>query len=247
MKNKKIFMKIMIIAICCSCYIFANDDAISVPSNNKLVNAKSKVSIENKDNKKIDVVSDVGCIAESEPCVVIKNTSLKVINAINNQKSLKAIIKIIDGDVSDKFDFNLMTTYAIGQNWKLATKPEQEQIINNFRKLLIYTYSAALSKFKGAKVKIINENIVSNKATVLTQTILPDSSNINDDLIIKIEYYLIKNTPTSSWKIYDIKIENNSLITTYRTQFNEIIQKEKISGLLKKLQEKNTSMQNKIN
>jgi phospholipid transport system substrate-binding protein len=132
----------------------------------------------------------------------------------------------------------------MGNNWKLATPEQQQQLVELFKQLLIYTYSTALSKFKGAQITITSSTILdAKKSNVISQVLLP-SANGNAQPV-KVEYDLAKLSDDASWKAYDIKIENASLVTTYRNQFNEVVQSSKIEGLIKQLQTKVNSLKAK--
>ena len=172
----------------------------------------------------------------TSPCGVVSDTTKKVLEAVNKGMPKSKTANLINTAVASQFDFNLMTRYAVGNNWKLASNYEQKELVNLFKELLIYTYSTALSKFKGAQITLTNSTIDGKKSKVITQVLLP-SANPNAQPI-KVEYDLAKVSQDASWKAYDIKIENASLITTYRNQFNEVVQSDKIEGLIKQLQTK---------
>lgn len=187
----------------------------------------------------VTVANGVACGAGTA-CMVVSDTSNKAIDLINKDASTQ-----MTNVVTSQFDFALMTKFAMGNNWKQATPAEQAQLTSLFQQLLIYTYSTAISKFKGAKTNIISATVSTanpkkpelQKTAVVCQITLPNSAN---NTPIKVEYDLANST--GSWKAYDIKIENASLVTTYRTQFNDVVQKSKIPGLIKQLQEKVDSL-----
>ena len=131
-----------------------------------------------------------------------------------------------------------MTKYALGNNWKTATEKQQDQLVKLFQELLVYTYSTALSKFAGAKINITSSAISKKGSTAVVVSLvsLPSTATNNTSQPVKVEYNLANNT--GPWMAYDIKIENASLVTTYRNQFNEIVQNSKISGLIETLQTK---------
>lgn len=210
-------------------------------SNNTVASAAISRSATNQGgNSSVTVANSVDC-GDNTSCLVVSETSKKVIDSIN-----KDTVSQIAYIVANQFDFNLMTRYAMGSNWKLATAEQQIQLVNSFKQLLIYTYSSALSKFKGAKISIISSSTSTpdsnrpniQKSTVISQVTLPNSNNQQP---IKVEYDLANNT--GKWLAYDIKIEDASLVTTYRSQFNEVIQNSKVSGLIKQLQNKVASLQ----
>lgn len=186
------------------------------------------------------VTSTISCEVNS-PCYLVKDTSDKVIKIINSGSLNKQSTLLITNIVTSQFDFTLMTRYALGNNWKNATPTEQTELVDNFKQLLVFTYSVALSKFKGAKININSESINNKKAIVMSQVLIPNGEE--KPSAIKVEYDIAKTSESQPWKAYDIKIENASLVTTYRNQFNEIIQTSKIEGLIKQLKAKVASLQ----
>jgi phospholipid transport system substrate-binding protein len=190
------------------------------------------------------VIVNVTPCEVTSPCGVVSETSRKVLDAVNKGVPQSQTIALVNTVATPQFDFNLMTKYAMGNNWKLATPEQQQQLVELFKQLLIYTYSTALSKFKGAQITITSSTILdAKKSNVISQVLLP-SANGNAQPV-KVEYDLAKLSDDASWKAYDIKIENASLVTTYRNQFNEVVQSSKIEGLIKQLQTKVNSLKAK--
>ena len=188
-------------------------------------------------------ISAASCETDS-PCRAVADTSTKVLDAVNKGFPQSQTMPLIQTIVVPSFDFTLMTKYAMGNNWKLATPDQQAQLVDLFKQLLIYTYSTALSKFKGAQINIISSNIINDKKAEVIGHVTMASANGNSQPV-KVEYDLAKTTPENPWKAYDIKIENASLVTTYRNQFNEVVQSSKIDGLIKQLQTKVNSIKGK--
>ena len=176
------------------------------------------------------------------PCYVIKTSASTLSQAVNQNVSEKQAYAMIQNSIIPQIDFTLVTRLAMGNSWKTATSDQQTQIINLFKQMLVFSYSSALSKLKGAQVSIINSKIVGdkqNRATVNSTMAMPNNGDSNNQPI-NIEYDLAKID--SNWKIYDVKIENASIVTTYRSQFNDTVQKDGIPGLIKQLQAKVDSM-----
>lgn len=174
------------------------------------------------------------------PCYIVKTSGTALSQAINQNLTQKQSSAMIQASIIPQIDFTSMTKLAMGANWKQATAEQQTQITNLFKQMLVSQYSTALSKFKGANVIITNSTISAdnpNKAQVSTTITMPSPDNKAQP--INVEYDLTnKNTPGNAWKIYDVKIENASIVTTYRSQFNDIIQKSDIDGLISQLQTK---------
>lgn len=128
------------------------------------------------------------------------------------------------------FDFDEMSKRCLGVNWKDATPKEQKQFTDLFSELLAKNYlkqirlTAATSDYE-----IIHANEDSKKAVVQTKV-------NNDKGTLKVDYRLYNKG--AGWKVYDVIIENIGLVSNYRSEFSEIVQKDKMSGLIEKLKDK---------
>ena len=203
--------------------------------------AQPSPSVNSKITVSIDPAADC---SPSTPCYVIKTSAIQLSQAINQNITDKQAFNMVQNSILPQFDFSLMTRLAMGANWKKASEAQQNQIVDLFKQQLLYSYSLALSKFKGAQVAIINSSISGekqNKAIVTSTIALPSNGNSNNQPV-NIEYDLAKIS--NSWKIYDVKIEYASIVTTYRTQFNDVVQNSGIAGLIGQLQAKVNNLKN---
>ena len=188
------------------------------------------------DDKTTVVVTTTADCSTGSPCFVIKTSANTLSQAVNQNLSNQQAFTMVQNSIIPQIDFTLMTRLAMGNNWKAATPEQQDQITNQFKQMLVYSYSRALSKLKGAEVTINSSKTISEKKAIVTCTLaLPSNGNSNNQPI-NIEYDLAKIG--TAWKIYDVKIENASIVTTYRSQFNDTIQKDGVSGLISQLQTK---------
>jgi phospholipid transport system substrate-binding protein len=192
-----------------------------------------------KTEKAIVIVArSAGSCAAGSPCDVIKFSAQALSQAVNQNISEKKAVNMIQRSIVPQIDFTIMTRLAMGARWKQATPDQQAQIVGLFRQMLVYSYTNALSKLKDAQVSINSSTISGekqNKAVVNSSLKMPNNGDSNNQPI-NIEYDLAKIG--SAWKIYDVKIEKVSIVTTYRTQFNDEVQKEGITGLITQLQTK---------
>jgi phospholipid transport system substrate-binding protein len=131
------------------------------------------------------------------------------------------------------FDFKQMTQLAVGRAWSQASATQQEALERAFRTLLVRTYTAALSRSSGelkVDVKPAPAKPASDETTV--RTIGSESGKPP----VQIDYRMVK-TP-NGWKVYDVVVENLSLVASYRSQFQSEIAKNGIDGLIKVLETK---------
>ncbi len=195
----------------------------------------------NPDDKATVTVTATYC-ASGSACFVIKTSATTLSQAVNQNLSTQQAFDMIQNSIIPQIDFTLMTRLAMGNNWKAATPEQQDQITNQFKQMLVYSYSKALSKLKGADVTITNSKNVSDKKSVVNCTLAMPSNGNSNNQPINIEYDLAKIG--GAWKIYDVKIENASIVTTYRSQFNDTIQKDGVTGLISQLQTKVDALKN---
>lgn len=184
------------------------------------------------------VATSAGSCADGTPCEVIKSSAQILSDAVNQNISEKKAVNMIQNSIVPQIDFTIMTRLAMGAQWKQATPDQQTQIVGLFKQMLVYSYTNALSKLKGAQVSISSSTISGekqNKAVVNSSLKMPNNGDSNNQPI-NIEYDLAKIG--SAWKIYDVKIEKVSIVTTYRTQFGDEVQKDGITGLITQLQTK---------
>jgi phospholipid transport system substrate-binding protein len=138
---------------------------------------------------------------------------------------------VLRGIIDEAFDFNGMARLTLAKNWKAFTPGQQDEFSKVFGQFLGNTYLDKIqSEFSDEKVEYTGEELLSDtKAVVMTNL-------IRKSVKTPIYYSLQKNGAT--WKIYDVKIEGVSLLKNYRTQFSDILLKERPEGLITMLKEK---------
>jgi phospholipid transport system substrate-binding protein len=135
------------------------------------------------------------------------------------------------------FDFRAMTQLAVGRYWREATPAQQKSLEEAFRTLLVNTYTSALSVAATGKESVEvkpAENKGGNDAIVRTVIRAPGKQPVAVD-------YRMANG-ADGWKVYDVIVENLSLVTNYRSTFATEIQKSGIDGLVKTLENKNREL-----
>jgi phospholipid transport system substrate-binding protein len=178
--------------------------------------------------------------AQESPDQLVKRTTDEVLVIIKTDKDMQSgniskVVQLAEQKVLPHFDFARMARLAVGRNWAQATDAQKEALTNEFRTLLVRTYSSSLSQYRDQKidVKPLKLGAGEKEATVRTAVIQQGGPPIPID-------YSMEKTD-GGWKVYDVVIDGASLVTTYRGTFNEQIQKSGIDGLVKTLQERNRS------
>jgi len=176
------------------------------------------------------------------PDALMKSISDDVIGIIKQDKDIKAgdrekINALVDAKVLPHFNFARMTALAVGRNWPKANAAQQKQLVEEFRNLLVRTYSGALSTYKNEVIqfKPLRAAPADTDVTVRTQVRRPGSEPVSID-------YSMEKTP-AGWKVYDVVVGGVSLVTNYRDSFNAEVRDGGIDGLIKSLANKNRSLE----
>jgi phospholipid transport system substrate-binding protein len=131
-----------------------------------------------------------------------------------------------------------MTALAVGKDWRQATPEQQKALTEEFRDLLVRTYSNALTAYKNETVdyRPFKMKAGETDVTVRTQIHQPGARQP-----IKLDYSLEMNG--NGWKVYDVVVADVSLVTNYRSSFATEIRNGGIDGLIKTLKAKNSSLE----
>jgi phospholipid transport system substrate-binding protein len=178
------------------------------------------------------------------PDVLIKRISNDVIDTVKSDKDIQAgntrkIIDLVNAKILPYVDQEKTTALAAGRFWRQATPEQQKQLTEEFRTLLVYTYSGALSQIRNETVefKPFRADPADTEAEVRSQV------NLTRGEPITLNYRLAK-TP-GGWKIFDINVLGAWLVETYKGTFASEINKGGIDGLIKKLHDRNQQLANK--
>jgi len=183
-------------------------------------------------------------IAQEAPDVLVKRVSNEVINTVKSDKDIQAgnrqkIIDLVNSKILPYVDAQKMTAQAAGRYWRQATPEQQKQLSEEFRTLLVYTYSGALSQIKSETVefKPFRADPADTDVEVRSQV------NLTRGEPITLNYRLSKGA--QGWKIYDLNVLGAWLVQTYTSTFNSEIGKGGIDGLIKKLRDRNQQLASK--
>ncbi len=176
--------------------------------------------------------------ADVTPDAMVKSTVEDVLGVIKQNKDRRALRELAEQKVVSHFDFKEMTRLAVGQAWRDANPAQQQALEDAFRSLLVSTYTSALSRVAGAErsVEVKPVQPQRGQADVVVKTLVKEAGRQP----VAIDYRMTNNA--GSWKIFDVMVENLSLVTTYRSSFSEEIGRSGIDGLIKALNEKNRSL-----
>ena len=174
------------------------------------------------------------------PEVLIKEVSTDVLDAVKADKTIRAgdirkVIALVDQKVLPYVNFQRMTSSAVGRYWRQATPEQQKRLQDEFKLLLVRTYSGALSQVSSeqtVELKPMRAAPTDNEVVVRTEI-----KGKGDP--IQLDYRLEK--AGDSWKIYDVNVLGVWLVENYRNSFAQEIGANGIDGLIAKLAERNKS------
>jgi len=175
---------------------------------------------------------------ELAPDALVKTISLDVLAAIQKDKDLqggnpKKIASLVETKILPHFDFAHTTRIAMGANWRRASPEQREQLVREFRTLLVRTYSGVLVNYRDQVIEFKPLRAQPGDAQVTVRSEVKQSGA----QAVSIDYEM-ERTP-SGWKVYDVKISGASLAATYRDTFAEEIRNRGIEGLIDSLSNKN--------
>ena len=182
--------------------------------------------------------------ANEAPDALVKRISQDVIDSAKADKAIQAgdtkkVIDLVETKILPYVDFQRMTSLAAGRFWREATPEQQKALTEQFRSLLVFTYSGALSQVKDQTIefKPLRADPADTEVEVRSQV------NQARGEPIPLNYRVAKGP--QGWKIYDINVLGAWLVETYKGTFASEINKGGIDGLIKALADKNQKLASK--
>ena len=175
--------------------------------------------------------------AAKAPDALIKEVSTDVIESVKADKSFQSgdvqkVIALVDSKVMPHVNFQRMTASAVGRYWRQATPQQQKGLQDEFKVLLVRTYSGALAQVKDQSVELKPMRGGADDTEVVVRTEVRGKGDP-----IQLDYRLEKTG--EGWKIYDVNVLGVWLVENYRNSFAQEISAGGIDGLITKLAERN--------
>jgi len=175
---------------------------------------------------------------DSAPDALVKGITQEVIAAIKQDEDIQAgnskkVTDLVEARVLPHFSFGHMTQLAMAVNWRKASPDQQRMLTQEFRALLVRTYSSALSSYRDQIIdyKPLRAKAEDTEVTVRSEVRQKGAQPVSID-------YELEKTP-AGWKVFDVKVGGVSLITTYKDDFANQVRESGIDGLIKTLASKN--------
>jgi len=172
------------------------------------------------------VVTMVASAAEAriDPQQVVRETAEKVLAEVTARKAeLEAdpsrLYSLVKGTVVPHFDFTTMTRSAMGRFWRRATEQQKRRLVAEFEEMLVRTYAIALLGYSGQTIEYLSGHYAEDAKKVVVATRIRTAGGPP----IPIDYRLKWNEERGEWLVYDVVIDNVSLVTNYRSSFAQLI------------------------
>ena len=174
------------------------------------------------------------------PQKVIQSVSTQLQERLKDKsftRDFAQVNQFVNGVINPHTDFDKIAPLVLGKHWKTATPVEQDRFTHEFQTLLIRTYSRAFVEYSDWTIRYLPLEMPNEATKVIVKTkVLQPGQNPVD---VNYRMYLIKG----EWKVYDIMIDGVSLVTNYRSTFNEDIQRKgSLSAVIDALAKRNAEM-----
>jgi phospholipid transport system substrate-binding protein len=172
-----------------------------------------------------------GSVSAGAPTEQIQSAVERVMTILKDPKlQAEAKRKELKDAVYPKFDFTEMARRSLGSHWQRRSPEEQREFVRLFTELVENAYMTNLDGYQGEKVVIGGERQDKEYAEVDTKIITKKGEEF------AVNYKLRR--AGNDWKIYDVVIENVSIVNNYRSQFNRVIAQSSFNDLFRKMKDK---------
>lgn len=159
---------------------------------------------------------------------ILKNPQLKPTGRTKERRDqLRQVI-------SSRFDFTEMARRSLGSQWRRLSPKEQDEFVRLYTDLLERSYVDRIESYGDETFVYIRENLDKNYAEVESRIV----TNGGEELSLNYKVHLVGG----EWKVYDVVIENISLVNNYRSQFTRIIANSSYEELVRRMREKQIAL-----
>jgi len=176
------------------------------------------------------------------PDVLIKKVSDDVLTIVRQDKDIqsgntKKAMDLVEAKVLPHFNFQHMTALAMGKDWRKASTEQKKRLSEEFKTLLVRTYSNALTGYRDQTMRYKPVKMQPGDDEVLVRTEIVQPGNKP----IQLDYALEKLA--DGWKVFDVVVAGVSLVTNYRDTFSQEVRANGVDGLVQMLVAKNKQIE----
>lgn len=181
-------------------------------------------------------------LAQEAPDALISRISKEVITIAKSDQDIQSgnrqrIMQLVETKIVPHADFERATALVTGRHWRSATPEQQQQLITEFRKLLIYTYSGAMSQVRDQQITVKPLRTVPADDEVIVNSEFRKSRGAEP---VQVSYRLARSA--EEWKIFDVNVMGVWIGLTYKDSFAIELNKGGVDGLIKTLSDKNNKL-----
>ena len=171
--------------------------------------------------------------------LLVKDTTNLIRKKVKEDDSIikenpEHLYDLVNEIVLPHFDFQKMSSWVLGKNWRNASAEQKKKFTSQFSRLLVRTYSRAIYDNIDQKIIFLPIRGKPDADKVTIRTEVPQEAGFP----IPIDYKMQKKN--NEWKVYDVVIDAISLVANYRTTFNQEIKKSGIDSLIASLADRNS-------
>lgn len=176
------------------------------------------------------------------PDAQARKVTTEVLALLRTDKDVQAgntrkVLDLVEAKVLPHFNFTRMTRLAVGTAWRQASAAQQQSLTNEFRALLVNTYTNAFTQYKDLVIDYRPLKVAPGDTEVVVRSLVKQTGGGEP---LDVNYSMEKSG--DGWKVYDVVIGGISLVQNYRGSFNSEIQKGGIDGLIASLSAKNKTL-----
>lgn len=179
--------------------------------------------------------------ADEAPDELVRSVADDVLKIIQQDRELRTgsqskMAELIEEKIVPHFDFQRMARLAVGRSWRQATPEQQQRLVDEFRVLLVRSYSTAYSAYRDIEIEVKPLKLRPSDEDVQVRTLIRVPGGGPG---VNVDYSMFK--ASTAWKVYDVTVDGISLVTTYRSTFAEQVNKGGIDALIKALSDMNAA------
>lgn len=177
--------------------------------------------------------------SQEAPDDMVKRVTAEVMSIVRHDREIKSgnperIQEVVESKILPYLDMRRATALAVGHHWRQATPQQQQQLIDEFRSLLMHTYAGALSQVGNQKLEFEPLRAAPDATDVVVRFQVQPKRSAEP---VQVGYHLYKSH--DGWKVYDVNVLGVWMIQTYKSSFAAEIGRGGVEGLIRALEEKN--------
>jgi phospholipid transport system substrate-binding protein len=188
----------------------------------------------------IPLMAQLALSAGGDPNAVVQNTVNQALQVLRDKQAPLAERQTkLRQIVSSSFDFTEMAKSALGYHWRKLTPDQQKEFTQTFVAFIEDAYLSKINDYSGQQVQFLGAR---NDG--------PDYAQVNTDIVqegkdpIHVNYRLMRKP--EGWKIYDVTVDNISIIANYRNQFNRVMNSKGYDVLISDLKRKQAELEKSL-